>query len=99
MAITHGLVCFRGYGNLCLRRPASLAGHVVGPALAAADQVLALANQALVQLTGEQRDALGSGVVPKPVARHADLAATAGAEHDLIEVRPGLAVALRHRRP
>jgi hypothetical protein len=80
-------------------RPASLAGHVVGPALAAADQVLALGNQPLVQLTGEQRDALGSGVVPKSVARHADLAAAAGAEHLLIEIGPGLAVTLRRCHP
>jgi hypothetical protein len=44
-----------------LRRPAPLAGHVIGPALTAADQVLALGNQALVQLAGEHGDALRSG--------------------------------------
>ena len=82
-----------------LRCPAPLAGHVVGPALAAADQVLALGKQPLVQLTGEQRDALGSGVMSEPVARHADLSAPARAQHALIEVRPGLALALRHRHP
>jgi len=35
------------------RHHAALTGHVVRPALAAADQVIALANQALVQLAGE----------------------------------------------
>jgi hypothetical protein len=33
----------------------------MGPALAAADQMLALGNQALVQLAGEHGDALRSG--------------------------------------
>jgi len=82
-----------------LRCPAPLASHVVGPALAAANQVLTLGNQALVQLAGEQWDALGPGVVPEPVAVHADLAAAAGAQHVLIEIGPDLAVALCHRRP
>ena len=52
-----------------------------------------MGNQALVQLAGEQRDALRPGVMLKPVAGHADLAAAAGAQHVLLEVRPGLAVA------
>jgi hypothetical protein len=81
-----------------LRCPAPLTGHVIGPALTAANQVLTLGNQALVQLAGEQGDALGPGVVPEPVAGHADLAAAAGAQHVLIEIGPGLAVTLRHRR-
>ncbi len=76
-----------------------MAGHVIGPALAAADQMLTLGNQALVQLAGEHRDALRSSVMAKPVAGHADLAAPAGAEHILIEIRPGFAVALHHRHP
>ncbi len=33
-----------------LRRPTALAHHVVGPALAAAGEVLAVGDQALVQL-------------------------------------------------
>ena len=48
-----------------LRRPAPLACHVFCPALAAADQVLAMGDQALVQLAGEHRDAVHSRVVPK----------------------------------
>ena len=48
-----------------LRRPALLPGHAVGPALAAAGQVLAMGDQPLVQLTGEHRDAVHPGVMPK----------------------------------
>jgi hypothetical protein len=36
-----------------LRRPTPLADHVIRPALAAADQVLALGDLAAVQLAGE----------------------------------------------
>jgi hypothetical protein len=35
--------------------------------------VLDMGDQAMVQLAGEQRDAVHSRVVPKPVADHADL--------------------------
>jgi hypothetical protein len=42
-----------------------LTGHVIGPALAAANQVLALGNLAAVQLAGEHGDALRFGVVAK----------------------------------
>jgi hypothetical protein len=56
-----------------LRRPALLTDHVVGPTLAAA---------------GEHRDAVHPGVVPKPVAGHADLAAPGLEQHRLIEVGP-----------
>ena len=41
-----------------------------------------------MQLTGEHRDAVHPGVVPKPVAGHADLAAACLEQHRLIEVRP-----------
>ena len=61
-----------------LRRPTPLAGHVVGPALAAVQQVVTLGNQALMQLAGEQGNALRPSVMAKPVAGHADLAATTG---------------------
>jgi len=71
-----------------LRRPALLTCHVVGPALAAAGQVFAMDDQPLVQLAGEQRDAVHPGVVPKPVAGHADLATAGLEQHYLIEVGP-----------
>ena len=58
-----------------LGQPAPLPHQVVSPALAAAGQVFAMGDQTLVQLAGEQRDAVHPGVVPKPVAGHADLAA------------------------
>jgi hypothetical protein len=63
---------------------------VVSPTLTAVSEVLALSHQSLVQLAGEQRDAVRAGVVAKPVTGHADLAAAAGAQHGLIEIGPGL---------
>jgi hypothetical protein len=48
-----------------LRRPALLPCHVIGPTLAAAGEVLAVGDQTLVQLAGEQWDAVDTGVVPK----------------------------------
>ena len=71
-----------------LRRPALLTHHVVSPALAAAGQVLAMGDQTLLQLAGEHRDAVHPGMVPKPMAGHADLAAAGLAQHRLIEVMP-----------
>jgi len=47
-------------------------------------------DQPLMQVAGEQRDAVGAGVVPEEMAGHADLAAAAGAEHVLIEPGPVL---------
>jgi len=60
------------------------------PATAAVDEVLAMGDHALVQVAGEQRDAVGARVMPEEMAGHADLAATAGAEHVLIEPGPVL---------
>ena len=65
-----------------------LAGHVISPALAAAHQVLAVGDQALVQLAGEHRDAVDAGVMPEPVAGHADLAAAGFHQGALIEIGP-----------
>jgi len=62
--------------------------HVIRPALAAAGEVLAMGDQALVKLAGEQWDAVHPGVVAKPVAGHADLAAAGFQQGALIEVRP-----------
>ena len=45
------------------------------PALTAANQVLAIADQALVHLAGEQGDAVEASVVAEPMAGHAHLAA------------------------
>ena len=57
------LGCMGGSGHL--RRPALLAAHVIGPALAAAGEVLAMGDQPLMQLAGEHRDAAHSRVVPE----------------------------------
>ena len=51
-------------------------------------QVLAMGDQVLMQMAGEQRDALRLRVMPEEVAGHADLAAAAGAEHRLIQPGP-----------
>jgi hypothetical protein len=47
-----------------------------------------MGDQALVQLAGEQRNAIDPGVVPEPVAGHADLAATSLEQHFTLEIRP-----------
>jgi hypothetical protein len=39
--------------------------HVISPALAAAGEVLAMGDQALVKVAGEHRDAVDAGVVAK----------------------------------
>jgi len=62
--------------------------NVLGPAAAAMGEVLAVGDQPLVQLAGEQRDAVGAGVVAEEMAGHADLAAAAGTEHVLIKPGP-----------
>ena len=49
-----------------------------------------MGDEALMQVTGEQRDALRSRVMPEEVACHADLAAAAGPQHGLIEPGPVL---------
>jgi hypothetical protein len=51
-----------------------------------------MGKQALVQLAGEDRDAVHLGAVTKPVAGHADLGATTGHQHLLIEIGPLLVV-------
>ena len=53
-------------------------------------QMLPLADQALVQLAGELRDAGHPRLVPEPVAGHADLAAATGDQHAVIEIGPAL---------
>lgn len=47
-----------------------------------------MGQQALVQLAGEKRDAVHPGVVTKPMAGHADLAAVTSKEDLLIEIGP-----------
>ena len=58
------------------------------PAAAAVGEVLSVVDQALVQVAGEQRNAIGPRVVAKEMAGHADLVAAAGVEHLLIKPRP-----------
>ena len=67
-----------------------MAVQVFCPAAVAVGEVLAVGDQALVQVAGEQRDAVGARVVPEELTGHADLTAAAGAEHRLIEPGPVL---------
>jgi len=83
-----GSASCRTHRSRQLRRPAPLAVQVFCPAAAALGEVLATGDQPLVQMAGEQRDAVGAGVVPEEMAGHAGLAAAAGAEHVLIEPGP-----------
>ena len=69
-------------------RPAPLEHHVFGPTLAAAAEVFPMGQQALVQLAGEQGNAVHPGVVTEEVAGEAELAAAAGHQHLLIEIGP-----------
>ncbi len=50
--------------------PALLAHLVVGSTLAAADEVLGVGVQPLLQLAGEQRGFVYSGVIPDPMRGH-----------------------------
>ena len=59
--------------------------------------MIALADHALLQLSGEHRDAIHPGVMPEPVAGHADLAA-GGLEQHLIEAGPLLDRGFKPRR-
>ncbi len=62
--------------------------------MAAVGEVLPLPQQALVQLAGEQGDAVDPGVVPKPMTSHADLAATGGQQDCFIKKGPVLAAVI-----
>ena len=53
-------------------------------------EVLAMGDQTLMQMAGEERDSFGPRVMPEEVAGHSDLAAAAGAEHRLIQPGPVL---------
>jgi len=49
-------------------------------------KVLAVGNQPLMQVAGEQGEAVGTRVVAEEMAGHAYLAAAAGAQHGLIQL-------------
>jgi hypothetical protein len=62
--------------------------QVFCPATAAVGEVLTMGDQALMQVAGEQGDAVGAWVVAEEMAGHADLAAAAVSEHLLIQPGP-----------
>ena len=68
-------------GGQAIRVPSPASAPCLHPALVAAGQVLAQCDQTLMNLTGEQRDAVHTGVLTKSIAGYADLAA-AGLEQD-----------------
>ena len=70
--------------------PAPLAHQVLGPTVTAAGEVFPLGDQPLVELAGEQGDAVGARMMAKPMAGEADLSTAAGTQHALVEVRPVL---------
>lgn len=64
--------------------------EILGPAGAAMGDVLPMGDQALVELAGEQGDAVGSGVMAEEVAGEADLPAATGHQNGLIQPGPVL---------
>jgi hypothetical protein len=62
--------------------------QLLRPTAAAVGEVLAMGDQALVQVAARHRDAVGPGVVAEEVAGYARLAAAARDQHRLIEPRP-----------
>lgn len=64
--------------------------QLLGPVRASADQVLSMSDQALVEVAGEHRDAISSGVMPEEMAGETDRVAAAGLQLLLIKLRPFL---------
>ena len=63
---------------------------IAGPALTTTGEMLTIGEHVLVQLKGEQGDPVNGGVVAKPVAGHADLAAADLGQHAFIGIGPRL---------
>jgi hypothetical protein len=61
-----------------------MAMRVLHQVAAAVSEMLAMGNQLLMQMAGEQRDGLRHWVTPEEVAGHADLPAAAGTQYGLI---------------
>ena len=61
-----------------------------GAARATVGEVIAMADQTLMQLAGEQGDALHTSVVAEPIAGDAHLATTAGFQDLFVEVGPSV---------
>lgn len=62
--------------------------HRIAPALAAMGEVVAVGDQALVQLACEHRNPSAVWAMPKPVTGHADLAAADFGLYIGIKFRP-----------
>ena len=75
-------------GSCHFRRPALVAVQVLRPAAAAIGEVVAIGDQALVQMACQLGDAVRAWVVPEEVAGHAHLSAPAGAQHRFIQPGP-----------
>jgi hypothetical protein len=64
--------------------------ELLGPVVAATGQLLTVGDSALVEVTGEHRDAISTWVVAEEMAGEADSAAAAGLQGLLIQLRPVL---------
>ena len=64
--------------------------QLLGPVRAAPDQVLSVADPALVEVAGEHRDAISTGTVPEEMAGETDRVAATGLQLLLIKLRPVL---------
>ena len=70
------------------RRPTQRACRLTAPVVATAGEVLALADQALVELAREQRDLVVTEVMAKRTAGEANLPAAAGDQQGRIKLGP-----------
>ena len=77
-----------GLGSCRFRRPTPLACRFAGPVGATAGEVLALADQPLVELAGEQGDLGFTEVMAEGAAGEADLLAAAGDQQGRIQLGP-----------
>ena len=91
-----------GLGSCRFRRPTLRACRFACPVGATAGEVLALADQPLVELAGEQGDFSLTEVMAEGAAGEADLLAAAGDQQGRIQLGPafwGLQEGRGHGRP
>ena len=91
-----------GLGSCGFWRPTPRSGRLAGPVGTTAGEVLALADQALVELAGEQGDLGLTEVMAEGAAGEADLLAAAGGKQGRIQLGPafwGLEEGRDHGRP
>jgi len=75
-------------GSCGFRSPTPSVGRANAPVGATAGEVIVLADQALVELAGEQGNAVATEVMAKRTAGEADLLAAAGDQQGRIQLGP-----------